>query len=85
MEIKNIHTHAKWFASYESKQGKALILCQKLKIKQLQDMLKTIAGEIELTEDPKEVSCENVIASIKGLIENVPEVSYTEDYFKWIG
>lgn len=48
-------------------------------------LIKTIAGEIELTEDPKEVSHENIIASIKGLIENVPEVSCTKGYFKWIG
>lgn len=85
MEIKNIHKDAGWFASYSSKQGEALILCQELKIKQLQDIIKTIAGEIELTEDPKEVSHENIIASIKGLIENVPEVSCTKGYFKWIG
>lgn len=86
MEVKNIQKDATWYASYEkSQQGKALILCQKLKIEQLSGVLAIIQGEIELAENPKEHSPEEVLASIKALIEQIPEVSYTEGYFKWVG
>lgn len=86
MEVKNIHEDAGWYASYEnSEQGAALILCQQLKIKQLSDVIKIIADEIELTENPQEFGHEAVIASIKVLIDNIPEVSYIKGYFKWVG
>ena len=86
MEVKNIHEDAGWYASYEnSEQGAALILCQQLKIKQLTDDVKIIQGEIELTENPQEYSHEVVIQSIKGLVDNIPTVSYTKGYFKWEG
>ena len=86
MEVKNIHEDAGWYASYEnSEQGAALILCQQLKIKQLTDVVKIIQGEIELTENPQEYSHEVVIQSIKGLVDNIPTVSYTKGYFKWEG
>lgn len=86
MEVKNIHKDAAWYASYEkSEQGKSLILCQKLKLEQLLSVFENIQGEIELAEDPKERSPEEVLASIKVLISQIGEVSYTEGYFKWIG
>lgn len=86
MEIKNIHKDADWFVSYEeSKQGKALILCQGLKIKQLENVLAVIQGEIELAEDPKEFSSDQILQSIKALIDQIPEVSHSEGYFKWVG
>lgn len=86
MEVKNIHKDASWYASYErSEQGKSLILCQKLKLEQLLSVFENIQGEIELAEDPKERSPEEVLASIKVLISQIGEVSYTEGYFKWIG
>jgi hypothetical protein len=44
-----------------------------------------IKGEIELAENPREHSAEEVLASIKALIEQIPEVSYTEGFFKWVG
>lgn len=86
MEVKNIHKDSGWYASYEkTDQGKSLILCQKLKIKQLTDVIDIIMGEIELTENPQEFSHEEIIHSIKTLIDQIPEVSYTEGYFKWVG
>ena len=86
MEIKNIHEDADWYASYEgTEQGSALILCQQLKIKQLTDIIKRIQGEIELTESPQEYSHEAVIQSIKGLVDNIPKVSYTKGFFRWEG
>jgi hypothetical protein len=86
MEIRNIHEDSGWYASYErSEQGVALIRCQELKIKQLSDLIKTISGEIELCENPKEFNPETVVASIKALIEKIPEVSFTNGYFKWVG
>ena len=92
MEVKNIHQNAGWFASYmnardggSDSQGKALVECQILKIKQLQNVLEIIKGEIELSENPKEHSPEQILHSIKALIEQIPEVSYTEGFFKWVG
>ena len=39
-EIKNIHKDASWYASYmDSDQGKALVLCQAEKIKELEAIL----------------------------------------------
>jgi hypothetical protein len=86
MEVKNIYKYATWYASYEkSGQGKALILCQRLKLEQLSNVITLIKGEIELAENPREHSAEEVLASIKALIEQIPEVSYTEGFFKWVG
>lgn len=86
MEIRNIHNDADWAASYEkSDQIAALIKCQKLKIKQLTDIINTIQGELELCEEPKEYSFETIINSIKVLANKIPEVSFTKGYFKWEG
>lgn len=92
MEIKNIHEHAGWFASYmnapdagNDAQGKALVECQSKKIQQLLEILQKVKGEIELAEDPKEVDAEIVLQSIKDLITDVPKVEHTEGYFKWEG
>ncbi len=83
-ETRNIHKDARWYASYEdSDQGAALILCQQLKIKQLQDVINIISGEIELTEPPQEYSHQAVIESIKGLISTIPPISYTKGHFQW--
>ena len=92
MEVKNIHKNAGWFASYmnapdggSDSQGKALVECQILKIKQLQNVLGIIKGEIELAENPKEHPPELILESIKVLIEQIPEVSFTDGFFKWVG
>lgn len=92
MEIKNIHEHAGWFASYmyaedggNDKQGQALVGCQSLKIKQLLDLVENIKGEIELVDDPREYSERTVLESIKEMLNNIPGVSYTVGSFKWIG
>jgi hypothetical protein len=92
MEIKNIHEHAGWFASYmnavdggNDAQGEALVICQAKKIKQLTELIDNIKGEIELTEQPKEHHEKTVLASIKALIEQTGEVEHTSGYFKWVG
>ena len=92
MEIKNIHKHAEWFASYmnasdggNDSQGEALVKCQIEKIKQLNNLIESIKGEIELSDDPKEYNERVVLDSIKALIEQTKEVEYTSGYFKWIG
>lgn len=92
MEIKNIHKHAGWYASYmyaedggNDRQGQALVECQSLKIKQLLDLVENIKGEIELVDDPREYSEKTVLESIKEMLNNIPEVEYTVGSFKWIG
>jgi hypothetical protein len=92
MEIKNIHEHAGWFASYmnaidggNDAQGEALVECQIKKIKQLTELIETIKGEIELTEPPKEHKESIVLASIKALIDQIDEVEHTSGFFKWVG
>lgn len=86
MDTKNIHLDALWYSSYESSdQGKALIICQQKKIQQLVLFLENIKGEIEMTEDPREISCAQAIESIKALINNIPKVEHIEGYFKWVG
>lgn len=66
-------------------QGRSLVECQIKKIKQLTDLIENIKGEIELAEEPKEHSAENVLSSIKSLIEQIKEVEHTIGYFKWVG
>ena len=92
MEIKNIHEHAGWFASYmnapdggNDAQGEALVKCQIKKIKQLTELIENINGEIELADKPKELSERTVLDSIKAMIEQTKEVEYTSGYFKWVG
>lgn len=86
MEIENIHTRAGWYASYEeSEQGKALILCQAKKIQQLLGIVENILFEIELCEDPKEVSEKIVLESIKSTLTNIRDIEHSEGYFKWVG
>jgi len=87
MEIKNIHEHAGWYASYmdDALQGKALIKCQAKKIKQLTEVIETIKGEIELTKEPKVHNDKIVLDSIEALIEQIGEVEHKEEYFKWVG
>jgi len=86
MEIKNIHKHAGWYASYENAgQGKALIECQAKKIKQLTELIEKISGEIELTEHPKEYNERIVLDSIKVLIDQTGEIEHSVGYFKWVG
>lgn len=48
---------------------------QKLKVRQLQDVIGVIKGEIELTDNPQELPDRIVIKSIKSLLEKIPEVS----------
>lgn len=86
MEVKNIHKHAGWYASYMTDdQGKALILCQQKKIEQLTKLIETISGEIELAEQPKDYDAETVLQSIKALISQPQEAQHTDGYFKWEG
>ncbi len=92
MEIKNIHKHAGWFASYmnspdggKDAQGEALVKCQIKKIEQFTAIIEAIKGEIELTETPQEYSEKTVLTSIKALVEQVSEVQHTSGNYKWIG
>lgn len=88
MEVKNIHKHAGWYASYmndDERQGKALILCQQKKIEQLTKLIEMVGAEIELTEQPKDYDAETVLQSIKVLISQPQEVEHIEGYFKWKG
>ena len=92
MEVRNIHEHAGWFASYmnapdggNDPQGEALVRCQIKKIKQLTELIENIKGEIELCENPNEYSEKTVLNSIKVMIEQIQEVEHTSGYFKWVG
>lgn len=92
MEVKNIHEHAGWFASYmnaadggRDAQGEALVKCQMKKIIQLNELIETIKGEIELADKPKEHSERLILDSIKALLEQTTEVEHTSGYFKWVG
>jgi hypothetical protein len=92
MEIKNIHEHASWFASYmnatdggNDAQGEALVKCQIKKIKQLTELIENIKGEIGLVDTPKEFSERTILDSIKVMIEQTKEVEHTSGYFKWVG
>jgi hypothetical protein len=92
MEIKNIHEHAGWFASYmnatdggNDAQGEALVKCQIKKIKQLTELIENIKGETELVDTSKEFSERTVLDSIKVMIEQIKEVEHTSGYFKWVG
>lgn len=85
MEIKNIHKHAGWYASYSEDQGKALILCQQSKIKQLQDILNKISIDLELRDNPRADSDSNILNSIEHLVSNIKTISHTENFFKWEG
>ena len=92
MEIRDIHKHASWFASYmyasdggNDAQGKALVECQAKKIKQLTELIETIEGEIELTENPKEYDEKLIISSIKTLINQIEEVEASYGSYKWVG
>ena len=92
MEIRNIHKHASWFASYmyaedggNDAQGRALVECQAKKIKQLTELIETIKGEIELAEEPKEYDEKIILQSIKTLISQIEEVEASYGNYKWIG
>jgi rhamnogalacturonyl hydrolase YesR len=54
-------------------------------MKKLNNLIESIKGEIELSDDPKEYNERVVLDSIKALIEQTKEVEYTSGYFKWIG
>lgn len=92
MQVKNIHEHAGWFASYmnatdggNDAQGEALVQCQIKKIKQLTDLIENIKAEIELAENPKEYSEKIILNSIKAMIEQIKEVEHISGFFKWVG
>lgn len=92
MEIKNIHQHAGWFASYmnapdggNDQQGQALVQCQMKKIEQLNKLIETIEGEIQLHDEPKEYDAEIILESIRSLIEQKTDIEVSVGYYKWIG
>ena len=64
---------------------KALVECQAKKIKQLTELIETIEGEIELTENHKEYDEKLIISSIKTLINQIEEVEASCGSYKWIG
>jgi len=79
MEIKTLKDTG-WFISYmDSDQGKALVLCQQKKIKQLEEMLEAIQGETEITEYSPEV----MLKSIYAMIDNLEPVESTVGAFTW--
>lgn len=86
MEIRDIHKHSGWYSSHmKENQGRALVECQAKKIKQLTELIETIEGEIELTENPKEYNEKIILQSIKTLISQVGEVEASYGYYKWVG
>ena len=82
-EERSIHKWAGWYASYTNDQGAALIYCQMDKIKQLQDLLELILGEVDLAN--KEHDPMTVLSSIEELIRQLPTVEHTKGYYKWVG
>ena len=90
-DIKSIHKHAGWFASYmyavdggNDEQGQALVKCQQKKIEQLEKLISNIKGEIELAENPKEEDPNKILQSIKDMIDNLEPCEYVSGYYKWV-
>lgn len=82
MEIRNIHKHAGWFASYtDEKQGKALIQCFQAKVSALEEFIETVIAEL----DQDDIAPELRIASAKQMLQNPPKVEAREGSFKWEG
>jgi len=78
-EIKNFRKHAGWYASYmDSDQGEALIKVLEMKIKQLEDVIENVVGELDLDENPK-----LIIDSATYLLTNIPKIKHTKGYFTW--
>ena len=91
MDIKNIYTHANWFASYmddpdgdSDKQGYALVMAQKKKIEQLTKALKEINDEVQMANMDR-YGEKQAIKNIKYIIDNIKEISVERGNFKWIG
>lgn len=84
-EIKNINTHARWLASYQEEQTRALIYCQEKKIKQLTDVIEKIKCDLDLRIDPRQESNDIILESIEALVSDIPEVKHIEGYFIWEG
>ena len=85
METRNAKEYASWYASYmDDDQGKSLIECLSLKVKQQEDLINRLSGEIELSENPKEETAETIINSLKGIIEQKEEIKVTRGYFSWV-
>lgn len=78
-EVKNFRKYAGWYASYmNSNQGEALIEVLEMKIKQLEDVIENVVGELELDENPK-----LIIDSATHLLTNIPKIEHTKGYFTW--
>lgn len=84
-EIKNIHKHAGWYASYQEQQGRGLIKCQEKKIKQLLDVIEKIKLDLELRVEPRQESDIMILESISALVADIPEIKHIEGYFVWEG
>lgn len=85
MDIKNAEKYAGWYASYmDCDQGKCLIECLQEKIKQQENLISRIGGEIELGEQPEEEAAETIINSIKSMIEQKEEVKVNLGHFGWV-
>ena len=84
MESRDAISEADWYTSYmEDVQGKVLIECLVSKVKQQNNLLESILGEIELTQAPNEESEETVLYSIESLIKQKQDVVVSEGSFEW--
>ena len=82
MEIKNIHEHAGWYASYmEDEQGRALVEALKSKVEGLEDLIERVVLELDDEDFPPSVR----IASAIQMFQNKPEVDIQVGSFKWKG
>lgn len=78
-EVRNIK-YASWFSSYMDDQGKALINLLSARVKQLENVLDTIAREDECLDEYDPLM---IISSIKELATNIPDIEEKVGYFIW--
>lgn len=75
---------ADWCISYmNNQQERALARCLFEKYKKDKELFSNILYEIELCQNPEEYSCENIIESIKDMINNREGVYMDVGGFSW--
>lgn len=83
-EIRKVRESATWYSSYmDDEQGRSLVSCMYKKIKQFDELIETVLAEIELAEEPKEVSEDVLIQSIKQMLQGIPTISEKDGYYVW--
>lgn len=84
MEARDAISQSGWYTSYMGDtQGKVLIDCLMIKVKQQAALLETILGEIELVQSPNEESAETILHSIESLIKQEDDIVVSEGSFEW--